>query len=83
MCRTMDDDLPLRKPGDDVEQLLRHADPTVRLCGIRLTAHFDMAFLRPLLVSLAEDPDNEVRLHIGWALSRLAPDGGRGSEMKK
>lgn len=72
-----------RGPVADVEQLLRHAAADVRAAGVRLAGKLNLSCLRPVLRELECDPEEHVRRQATWALSRLTPDGGRGSEIFK
>jgi hypothetical protein len=51
--------------------------------GARLAGKLNLAYLRPVLRELESDPVEHVRRYATSALSLLAPDGGRGSEIFK
>jgi HEAT repeat protein len=70
-------------PLVEVEQLLRHGAADVRAVGARLAGKLNLAYLRPVLRELESDPVEHVRRYATSALSLLAPDGGRGSEIFK
>ncbi len=83
MDRAIDDHSGTHGPGADVAPLLTHADADVRLLGSRLAGKLDLAFLRPVLHTLTQDPDERVRSQAEWALARLSPNGGRESALFK
>lgn len=68
-------------PGEELDGLLREPSAHVRALAARLVGKLDCVWLRPQLERLAQDADAQVRESAAWALARLNPDGGRGSEI--
>lgn len=68
-------------PGEEVEALLKHADPRVCAHAARLAGKLDLAHLRPDLEALCRQSDITVREAAKWAIERITPDGGRGGEI--
>jgi four helix bundle suffix protein len=65
-------------PEAELRRLLRDPAPHVRALAARLAAKLDLGCLRPELEELRGDPDPLVCEQAAWALSQLAPGGGRG-----
>ncbi|MBN2301397.1 MAG: hypothetical protein JXN60_02645 [Lentisphaerae bacterium] len=65
-------------PGEEVAQLLRNPSSDVRALAARLAGKLDLASLRPELDALLNGTDPAPREAAEWALTQLAPNGGRG-----
>lgn len=75
--------MPNSGPAEEVAALMRDESPRVRALAARLAGKLDLTRLRPALERLAREGDGDVRTAALEALSRFAPDGGRGGKIMR